>query len=210
MVIVTSVAENSAGGIARRSRSSTTRSASFPGSSVPSAIVHECRKRGIARVAGDRLRKRQPLLRKPAAGGSAVRVLARERGVDADQRIDRDDRPVAAVHHHRTGIGDVAPHEALRPAPRPEVTLPRVAAVRCRTAEVIRLHRRDRAELRKARHVGGSQTSMCSTRQRRSRGPLSRVRGGVAVEGRPARRASPMAWVITTKPRRSSSASIAA
>src|SRR6202022_2662144 len=64
------------------------------------------------RIAGQRFREREALLREPAAGGPPVPGGAIDRRVEPQERIERDDRPVGTEGKPAASTPDRVPWPA--------------------------------------------------------------------------------------------------
>ena len=157
-VDVTRAAPTSSAGCANGSRSSTTRSATAPGSSTPAP---SWRSRWLAHAlpevyAAKATCERQRLLRQERVRAGPPRVVVRragDRGVDRGQRVGRGHRPVAAGH--QPGAGAVQVAEGVLPA-APLLAQEREGEVGhlVVVAGPERLHVRGDAELGEPRDVG--------------------------------------------------------
>ena len=115
------------------------------------AVLGELGEGAVDGEAGDGIDQALPLVRSAVERGSA-----RHGRLDAEQRVERRDRPVARKHQPRAGVADrlpgIAGHHALA-ADHGEDRLDRIGAAR----RVRRLHRRQHAEFGEARQVGRRQ-----------------------------------------------------
>ena len=141
---------------------------------MPTAITPRCRERArrsgrIARERGDRLVERHPLRRIPTTRRIARRVLAGDRGVDAEQRPDLLDGKVRAADQRDVMIEHRPPRVRADDPIGADARLgPRHVAGR-----VGRLHRRDRVRPSTMRSTSsGAITCVCSIRKK----PCARVR----------------------------------
>ena len=76
----------------------------MPGSDPPAPRLLERRKGGVRRVQRERLGAGEPLGGPPASRRLSAQVLARHRGVDAEQGVLRLDREVASAGEARPAV----------------------------------------------------------------------------------------------------------
>ena len=191
------VSRISRGGIAKMSRDRTTRSASYAGSEHALAILGELGVGGPARVALDRLRQRDALFRKPAAGRRPVRELARHGRIEAEHRV----RAARRTSRSRTPCGRPASTNDGRCRParcaRGRSALRPSACRRCSgSAESTRS---TPSALNRARSSAVT-TCACSMRGRQRRPPPRSACSRSRMSRTSALARSPIAWTTSWKP----------